>query len=55
MFIPGVVDPHVHLGIFGAFGEELDSETRSALSNGVTTIGLYAGGKDPSSRPSSEP
>ncbi len=45
--IPGVVDPHVHLGIFGAFGEELDSETRSALSNGVTTIGLYAGGKDP--------
>jgi dihydropyrimidinase len=39
--LPGIIDPHVHLGIYGAFEEELASETRSALLNGVTTIGLY--------------
>ncbi len=45
--LPGVVDPHVHLGVFGDFAEELHSETRSAVRNGVTTIGLYFGGMDP--------
>ncbi len=45
--LPGLVDPHVHLGIFAPFPEELGTETRSALLNGVTTIGLYAGGPDP--------
>lgn len=44
---PGFIDPHVHLGIFGDFAEELRTETRSALMNGVTTIGLYAGGTEP--------
>ncbi|NNF98539.1 MAG: amidohydrolase family protein [Desulfobacteraceae bacterium] len=38
---PGVVDPHVHLGIFSDFNVELVTETRSALLNGVTTLGLY--------------
>lgn len=45
--LPGLVDPHVHIGIFSDFAEELHTETRSALLNGVTTIGLYAGGPDP--------
>jgi len=39
--IPGVIDPHVHLGIFTAFDTEIVTETRSALINGVTTIGFY--------------
>ena len=39
--IPGVIDPHVHLGIFTAFDTEIVTETRSALLNGVTTIGFY--------------
>jgi len=45
--IPGVIDPHVHLGIFTDFDTEIVTETRSALLNGVTTLGLYLGGKDP--------
>lgn len=43
--LPGLVDPHVHLGIFAPLEEELASETSSALVNGVSTIGLYLGGK----------
>ena len=39
--IPGVIDPHVHLGIFTDFDTEIVSETRSALLNGVTTMGCY--------------
>ena len=45
--MPGVIDPHVHLGIFTDFDTELVTETRSALLNGVTTLGLYLGGQDP--------
>lgn len=41
--LPGIVDPHVHLGIFAPFDEEIVSESVSALVNGVTTIGLYMG------------
>jgi len=39
--IPGIIDPHVHLGIFTDFDTEIVTETRSALLNGVTTIGIY--------------
>lgn len=43
--IPGVIDPHVHLGIFtGDFGYECEHETRAALAGGVTTIGVFMGG-----------
>ncbi len=45
--LPGVIDPHVHLGIFTDFDTEIVTETRSALLNGVTTLGLYLGGQDP--------
>jgi len=44
--IPGVIDPHVHLGIFTAFDTEIVSETRSALLNGVTTMGCYLFSQD---------
>jgi dihydropyrimidinase len=44
--LPGIIDPHVHLGIFTDFDTEIVTETRSALLNGVTTIGLYLGGQD---------
>ena len=43
--LPGVIDPHVHLGIFtGDFGAETESETRAALAGGVTTVGVFMGG-----------
>lgn len=41
---PGWVDPHVHLGIFSTFPGECESETRYALSGGVTTLGVFVGG-----------
>lgn len=44
--IPGVIDPHVHLGIFTAFDTEIVTETRSALLNGVTTMGCYLFSQD---------
>lgn len=44
--LPGVVDPHIHLGIFAPFDTEVFTETRSAVLNGVTTLGVYLGGQD---------
>ena len=44
---PGIVDPHTHLGLFAPFDTEIITETRSALQNGVTTMGLYIGGTQP--------
>lgn len=42
MFVlPGIIDPHTHLGLFAPLKDELVSETRSALLGGVTTIGTY--------------
>lgn len=43
--LPGAIDPHNHLGIFAPFETEIFSETRSAVANGVTTIGLYLSGQ----------
>src|SRR5665811_1029875 len=43
--LPGVIDPHVHLGIFtGDFGLETENETRAALAGGITTVGVFMGG-----------
>ncbi|SKC36005.1 dihydroorotase [Maledivibacter halophilus] len=42
--IPGIIDPHVHLGLFAPLKTELVTETKSALMGGVTTIGCYFGG-----------
>jgi dihydropyrimidinase len=43
---PGWIDPHVHLGIFSTFEGECETETRYALSGGVTTLGAFMGGAD---------
>lgn len=36
--LPGVIDPHVHLGFFNSFDEDAFTETRSAALGGVTSI-----------------
>jgi dihydropyrimidinase len=42
---PGVIDPHTHLGLFAPFEVEAFTETRSAVLNGVTTMGMFVGGQ----------
>lgn len=42
--IPGIVDPHIHLGIFNEFEVECETETRAALAGGVTSVGVFVGG-----------
>jgi len=42
--MPGVIDPHIHLGIFNDFALECETETRAALAGGVTTVGVFMGG-----------
>lgn len=37
---PGLVDPHVHLGLFAPLEEEMATESLAALQGGVTTVGV---------------
>jgi dihydropyrimidinase len=37
--IPGVVDPHTHHGFYREYASDADTESRSALVGGITTIG----------------
>lgn len=39
--LPGIFDPHVHIGNELSFEEEAESETRAAILGGVTTIGIF--------------
>ena len=39
--LPGIIDPHTHLGLYAPLETELETETRSALLGGVTTIGTF--------------
>lgn len=39
--LPGIVDPHVHLGLFASMSEDIELETVSALKGGITTAGCY--------------
>lgn len=41
--IPGIVDPHVHLGLGlrSAFKDDVRTETRAAAAGGVTSIGIH--------------
>ena len=39
--MPGIIDPHVHLGIFTPFVVDVRDETRAGVWGGVTTIGCY--------------
>ena len=38
---PGIIDPHTHLGLYAPLETELETETRSAVLGGVTTIGTF--------------
>ena len=39
--LPGIIDPHAHFGLISDLGEDVRTETRSALAGGVTTIGAF--------------
>jgi len=39
--LPGIVDPHVHIGNEMPFADEAHTETRAAVLGGVTTIGVF--------------
>ncbi|HEU5320932.1 MAG TPA: dihydroorotase family protein, partial [Methylomirabilota bacterium] len=41
LVLPGAVDSHVHLGIYRDLAVDAESETRSALTGGVTTVISY--------------
>ena len=38
--LPGVIDPHAHLGYMDTL-EAVETETRAAACGGVTTLGVY--------------
>lgn len=39
--LPGIIDPHVHLGIFAPFDTDAKDETKAGLWGGVTSLGCY--------------
>jgi dihydroorotase-like cyclic amidohydrolase len=39
--LPGIFDPHVHIGNERSYDEEAETETRAAVLGGVTTIGIF--------------
>lgn len=41
--VPGIIDPHIHLGLFASLEKELETETVAALFGGVTTAGCFIG------------
>ena len=41
MVLPGIFDPHTHIGNERSYDEEAQSETRAAVLGGVTTIGIF--------------
>lgn len=43
---PGIIDPHIHLGLFAPFEKEIETETKAAIAGGVTTVGCFIGSPD---------
>jgi dihydropyrimidinase len=41
MVLPGIFDPHTHIGNERSYEEEAETETRAAVLGGVTTIGIF--------------
>src|SRR5262245_50939350 len=41
LVLPGVFDPHIHVGIYQDFESDCLSETQAAISGGVTTVGVF--------------
>jgi dihydroorotase-like cyclic amidohydrolase len=46
--LPGVIDPHCHLGVNYAYDEDMRTETAQAARGGITTVLLYIRTKEPS-------
>jgi len=41
MVLPGIFDPHTHIGNELSYESEAETETRAAILGGVTTIGIF--------------
>jgi dihydroorotase-like cyclic amidohydrolase len=39
--LPGIFDPHIHIGNEQPFESEAETETRAAILGGVTTVGIF--------------
>src|SRR5215475_15602471 len=39
--LPGIFDPHPHIGNERSYDEEAETETRAAVLGGITTIGIF--------------
>jgi dihydropyrimidinase len=39
--LPGIFDPHIHIGNERSFESEAETETRAAILGGVTTVGIF--------------
>ena len=39
--LPGIFDPHIHIGNEQSFESEALTETRAAILGGVTTVGIF--------------
>lgn len=48
VLMPGVIDPHCHLGVKYPYAEDMQTETAAAASGGVTTVILYIRNLKPS-------
>ncbi len=48
VLMPGVIDPHCHLGVNYPYDEDMRSETAQAARGGITTVLLYIRTKEPS-------
>ena len=44
--MPGVIDPHCHLGVNYGYDDDMRTETAAAASGGVTTVMLFARNPD---------
>ena len=39
--LPGIFDPHIHIGNEQSYDREAETETRAAILGGVTTVGIF--------------
>lgn len=46
--MPGVIDPHCHLGVNYPYDQDMDTETAAAARGGITTVLLYIRNLEPS-------
>jgi len=51
VLMPGIIDPHCHLGVKFPYAEDMRTETAAAASGGVTTVVLYIRNLKPSYLP----